>query len=77
MFLHIGQSGHHLHFSTFEVIMAWRIAAPWVCGCIFIWGLEVDLGGIGQSFLNSNRFPDIDLAPGYGVEYLQVKGGVA
>ena len=31
------------------------------------WGLEVDVGGIGQSFLNSNRFPNIDPAPGHGV----------
>ena len=47
--------------------MAWGIAASWVCGSIFIGGLEVDVGGIGQSFFNSNRFPDIYPAPGHGV----------
>ena len=47
--------------------MAWGIAASWVCGSTFIGGLEVDVGGIGQSFLNSNRFPNIDPNPGHGV----------
>ena len=54
-------------FSTFGIMMAWGVAASWVCGSTFIDELEVDVGGIGQSFLNSNRFPDIDPALGHGV----------
>ena len=47
--------------------MAWGVAASWVCGSTFTGGLEVDVDGIGQSFLNSNRFPSIDPALGHGV----------
>ena len=61
------QLGPHPHFSTFGLMMAWGDAASWDCGSIFIGGLEVDVGGIDQSFLSSNRFPDIDPAPGHGV----------
>ena len=43
------------------------VAASWDCGFIFIGGSEVNVGGIGQSFLNSNRCPDIDPATGHGV----------
>ena len=43
------------------------VAASWDCGSIFIEVLEVDVGGIGQSFLSSNRFTDIDPALGHGV----------
>ena len=43
------------------------VAASQDCGSIFIEGLEVDVGGIGQSFLNSNRFPNIDPALGHEV----------
>ena len=67
MFLQMGQLGPQPHFSTFGVMVAWGIAASWVCGSIFIGGLEVDVGGIGQSFLNSSKFPDIDPALGHGV----------
>ena len=42
-------------------------------GCCFLglWlylylGIEVDVGGIGQSFLSSNRLPNIDPALGHG-----------
>ena len=59
------QLGPHPHFSTFGAMMAWRVAASWDCGSIFIEGLEVDVGGIGQCLLNSNRFPNIDPAPGH------------
>ena len=43
------------------------VAASWDCGSIFIGGLEVDVGGIGQCFLSLNRFHDIDPALGHGV----------
>ena len=43
------------------------VAASWDCGSIFIGVLEVDVGGIGQSFHSSNKFPDIDPALGHGV----------
>ena len=44
------------------------VVASWDCGSTFIFrGLEVDAGGIGQSFLSSNRFPNIDPALGHRV----------
>ena len=43
------------------------VAASWDCGFIYIGGLEVDVGGIGQCFPNSNRFPNIDSALGHKV----------
>ena len=67
MFLQMGQLGPHPHFSTFGVMTAWGVAASWDCGSFFIGGLEVDVGGIGQSFLHSNMFPNIDPALGHGV----------
>ena len=67
MFLQMGKLGPHAQFSTFGVTTEFGIAASWDCGSIFIQGLEVDVGGIGQSFLNSSRFPNIDPALGHGV----------
>ena len=68
MFLQIGQFGPHPHFSIcFGVTVAWGIAALWGCGSTFIVGVEVGAGGIGQSFLDSNKFPDADPALGHGV----------
>ena len=63
----MGQLGSHPHFSIFGFMKAWGVAVSQDCVSIFIGGSEVDVGGIGQSFLNSNRFPDIDPAPGHGV----------
>ena len=57
----MGHLGPHPHFSTFGVMIAWVVAASWDCGSIFIGGLEVDVGGIDQSFLSSNRFPTLTL----------------
>ena len=48
-------------------MVAWEIAASWGCGSTFIVGVEVGVGGIDQSFLNSNKFPDTDPALGHGV----------
>ena len=66
-FLKLGQLSPCPHLSTFGVMVAWGVAASWDCGSIFIGWFEVDVGGIGQSCLNSNRFPDIDPAPDHGV----------
>ena len=46
---------------------AWGIAASWGCGSTFIVGVDVGVGGICQSFLNSNKCPDADPALGHGV----------
>ena len=67
MFLQMGQLCPHPHFPTFGVMMALGVAASWDCGSIFIGGFEVDVEGICQSFLNLNRFPNIDPASGHGV----------
>ena len=68
MFLHMRQFGAHPHFSIcFEAMAAWSIAALWGCASTFIVGVEVGAGRIGQSFLNSNKFPDADPALGHGV----------
>ena len=56
--------------STFLYLWGYNgigVTASWDCGSICIGGLEVDVGGIGQSFLSSNRFPDFDPALGHGV----------
>ena len=63
----MGHLGPHPHLCTFGIKMGWGVAASWVCGSTFIGGLEVDVGGIGQSFLNLNRFPNIDPALGHRV----------
>ena len=43
------------------------IAASWGCGSTFIVGVDIGVGGIGQSFLDSNKFSDTDPALGHGV----------
>ena len=48
-------------------MVAWGIAALWGCGSAFIVGVEVGVEGIGQSFLNSSKFPDAVPALGHGV----------
>ena len=67
MFFHMGQLGPHPHFCSLGIKMMRGVFASWVCGSTFTGGLEVDVGGIGQSFLHSNRFPDIDPALDHGV----------
>ena len=44
----------------------WGVASSCSCCSTFI-GVEVDAGGIGQSFFNSNKFPDIFPALGHRV----------
>ena len=49
--------------------MAWEIAATWDGSSVLIVGVGVatGVGGIGQSFLVSNRFSDVDPELGQGV----------
>ena len=64
----MGQFGPHPHFSIcVRITAAWGIAASWGCGSTFILGVDVGVGGIGQSFLDSNKFPDANPALGHGV----------
>ena len=67
LFFQMGQLGPHSHFSAFGATVALGVACSWVCGSIFMGGFEVIAGGMGQSFLNSKRFPDIFPALGHGV----------
>ena len=69
IFLQMGQFGPHPHFSFiyFSATVAWGINVSWDCASTFIVGVEVSVGGIGQSFLNSNKFSDIHPALGHGV----------
>ena len=62
----MGQFGPHPHFSSN------CFAASWGCASVFIVGIGVDVGawGIGQSFLDSNRFSDIEPVLGHGVPAL-------
>ena len=51
------------------ITMAWGIAATWGSSSVLILGAGVPagVGGIGQSFLVSNRFSDVDPQLGQGV----------
>ena len=65
-----------IHISLLLVLLLhWGLVCSWVCGSIFMWGFEVVVvvGGIGQSFLKSKRFPDIFPALGHGVP---AQGGI-
>ena len=64
-----GNFGPYPHFSVvcFGATVAWGISASWGCALTFIVGMDVGAGEIGQSFLDSNRFSDIDPALGHGV----------
>ena len=68
----MGQFGPHphFHFVCFGATVAWGISVSWCCALTF--NVEVDAGvvEIGQSFLTSNKFSDIDPAPGHGVPAL-------
>ena len=74
--------GHHpsppLYFYKLGNLVPTHISMPlvlqqhWGCMLLDLWlylygGFEVIAGGIGQSFLNSNKFPDIFPASGHGV----------
>ena len=67
------QFGHHLHCSAFGSVATLGVGCSCVWGSIVMGGLELVavtvllVGGIGQSFLNSKRFPDIFPASSHGV----------
>ena len=68
----MGQFGPNPHFSfiCFGAMAAQGINASWGCASTFIVGVDVGTGGIGQSFLHTNRFSDVDPALGHGVPAL-------
>ena len=68
----MGQFDPYSHFSfvCFSATGAQGIGASWGCASTFIVGVDVGAGGIGQSFLDSNKFSDIDPALGHGVPAL-------
>ena len=69
----MGQFGPHPHCSAFCGAVVLGVGCSWPWGSIFMGGFEVVavvvllVGGIGQSFLNSKRFPEIIPALGHGV----------
>ena len=71
-FLQMGQCGPHPHFSfiCFGATMAQGISVSWSCASTFIKGDDVGVGGIGQSFLDLNKFSDVDPVLGHGVPTL-------
>ena len=72
IFLQMAQFGPHPHFSfiCFSATVAQGIIASLGYASTFIMGVDVGAGGIGQSFLNSNKFSDVDPAPSHGVPTL-------
>ena len=60
----MGQCSPHEHFSVacLGITMAWGIAATWGGPSVLKVrvGVYIGVGGIGQSFLVSNRFSDAD-----------------
>ena len=68
----MGQFGLHPHFSfiCLGATAAWGIAVSWACASTFIVGADVGVGGIGQSFLDSYKFSDVDPAQSHGVPAL-------
>ena len=73
-FLQMGQCSPHEHFSVacLSIVMAWGIAAILGCSSVLMVGVGVGtgVGGIGQSFLVSNRFSDAEPALGQGIPCL-------
>ena len=73
LFLQMGKFGPHPHHSAFGGAAALGVGCSCAWGLIFIGGLELVVatvllvGGIGQTFLNSKRFPYIFPASGHGV----------
>ena len=66
------QFGPHSHFSfvCFSATVAQGISASWGCASTYIVGVDVGVGGIDQSFLDLNKFSDIDPAVVHGVPAL-------
>ena len=67
----MGQCGPHVQFfaACLGVTISLGIAATWGGGSVFTVGADVGtwVGGIGQFFLVSNRFSEVDPALGQGV----------
>ena len=63
----MGQFSPHPHFSSFGVVAAWEVVTSWGCGSIFMRGFGVEARGIGQSFFNSTRLPDLVPALDHGM----------
>ena len=63
-----------MHFSTtcLGITISWGIAATWGGASVFTVGagVGVGVGGIGQSFLVSNKFSEADPMLGQGVPCL-------
>ena len=66
----MGQCGPHEHFSAtcLGVTIKWGIAATWGDASVLI--VIAGVGGIGQSFLVSNKFLQADPMLGQGVPCL-------
>ena len=63
LFTQMGQCGTQVHCSVcLNITIAWGIAAFWGGFSILMMGSGVgaEVGGIGQSFLVSNKFSDVD-----------------
>ena len=75
------QCGPHVQFfaACLGVTIALGIAATWGGASVFTVGADVGtgVGGIGQSFLVSNRFSEVDPALGQGVPCLIVALGMS
>ena len=69
----MGHLGPHPHHSAFGGAVVLGVGCSWAWGSIFMNGFEIVavavllVGGIGQSFLNLKKFPDIFPALGHGV----------
>ena len=68
----MGQFDPHPHFSfiCLGATAAWGIAVSWGCASTFIVGVDVGVGKIGPSFLDSNKFSDANPVSGHGVPVL-------
>ena len=77
----MGQCGPHEHFSVacLGITMAWGFAATWGHSSVLMMGADVGtgVGGIGQSFLISNKFSKTDPALGQGVPCLNGTWGMS
>ena len=72
--LHMGQCGPHVQFfaACLGASIALGMAATWGGASVFMVGADVGTGveGIGQSFLVSNRFSEVDPVLGQRVPHL-------
>ena len=66
------QFGPHQHFSfiCFGATVAQGITVSWGCTSTFILGVDVGVGGNGQSLLDSNKYSNFDPVLGHGVPAL-------